>query len=331
MPLSLTILIGLFILQSRGTQNVGRLFGPVMVVWFITISALGFTAILKAPAILGALNPYFGLALFLREPWIAFVSLGSVVLAVTGCETLYADIGHFGKFPIRFAWLAIVLPALLLNYFGQGAALLLAPGKVPIAFYSVAPDWAHYPLVALATVAAVIASQAVISGAYSMIQQAIQLGYVPRMDVEHTSREHIGQIYLSGINWTLCVGVIALVLGFGTSSSLAAAYGIAVTGTMAITTILAFVVARTVWQWRFIASAALFGAFLLVDIGFFAANLIKIVDGGWFPLAFGLVVFMLMMTWKRGRQLLQSIRSRSKPSSQVRRSAAPACPVPPSS
>ncbi|HTK79608.1 MAG TPA: KUP/HAK/KT family potassium transporter, partial [Rhizomicrobium sp.] len=314
MPLSLAILIGLFVLQARGTQTVGRLFGPVMIIWFVTISALGFASIVKSPAILGALNPYYGVALFLREPWIAFVSLGSVVLAVTGCETLYADIGHFGKFPIRFAWLVIVLPALLLNYFGQGAALLLAPGKAPVAFYSVAPDWAHYPLVALATIAAIIASQAVISGVFSISKQAVQLGQLPRMEIRHTSATERGQIYVPSMNALLGVGVALIVLIFKSSNALATAYGIAVTGIMVLSTILVAVVAVRQWHWKLWIVVPVFGILAFIDLAFLGANALKIVEGGWLPLAIAVGVFVVMDTWRLGRRThLDKIREGSLP------------------
>jgi len=314
MPLSLAILIGLFVLQARGTQTVGRLFGSVMIIWFVTISALGFASIVKSPAILGALNPYYGVALFLREPWIAFVSLGSVVLAVTGCETLYADIGHFGKFPIRFAWLVIVLPALLLNYFGQGAALLLAPGKAPVAFYSVAPDWAHYPLVALATIAAIIASQAVISGVFSISKQAVQLGQLPRMEIRHTSATERGQIYVPSMNALLGVGVALIVLIFKSSNALATAYGIAVTGIMVLSTILVAVVAVRQWHWKLWIVVPVFGILALIDLAFLGANALKIVEGGWLPLAIAVGVFVVMDTWRLGRRThLDKIREGSLP------------------
>jgi KUP system potassium uptake protein len=314
MPLSLVILIGLFVLQARGTQTVGRLFGPVMIIWFVTISALGFVAILKAPAILGALNPYYGIALFLREPWTAFVSLGSVVLAVTGCETLYADIGHFGKFPIRFAWFAIVLPALLLNYFGQGAALLLAPDKAPVAFYSVAPDWAHYPLVALATIAAIIASQAVISGVFSISKQAVQLGQLPRMEIRHTSATERGQIYVPSMNALLGIGVALIVLIFKSSNALATAYGIAVTGIMVLSTILVAVVAVRQWRWKLWIVVPVFGILAFIDLAFLGANALKIVEGGWLPLAIAVAVFVVMDTWRLGRRThLEKVREGSLP------------------
>ncbi len=305
-PLTLLVILLLFGFQKRGTAHIGAWFGPIVVIWFVAIGVLGGIEVARAPHVLLALNPGFAVEFLATHGAPGFFSLGAVVLVVTGAEALYADMGHFGRLPIRIAWTTLVLPALALNYFGQGALLLADATAIANPFYLLAPAWALYPLVVLSTMATVIASQAVISGAYSITQQAIQLGYMPRMEIQHTSGEQIGQIYLPGINWTLFAGVVALVLGFGSSSNLAAAYGIAVTGTMAITTVLAFVVARSMWKWSLFASATLFGAFLIVDIGFFSANFIKIIDGGWFPLAFGLVVFMLMMTWKRGRQLLQS-------------------------
>jgi KUP system potassium uptake protein len=303
-PLTLMVLVALFLIQKRGTGSVGALFGPIMVVWFVTLAVLGAISIAQAPQVLAALNPLYGIAFLATHGALGFLSLGAVVLALTGAEALYADMGHFGARSVRLAWSTLVLPALALNYFGQGALLLADPKAVENPFYLLAPAWALYPLVALATVATIIASQAVISGAFSITQQAMQLGYAPRMEVQHTSSHEIGQIYLPGINRMLFAGVVALVLGFGTSTSLAAAYGIAVTGTMAITTVLAFVVARRVWHWNLPVSAALFGTFLLIDVGFFSANFVKLIDGGWFPLAFGLGVFVLMSTWKRGRELL---------------------------
>ncbi len=251
-----------------------------------------------------ALNPVHAVTFLATHGALGFFSLGAVVLVVTGAEALYADMGHFGSAPIRIAWSLLVFPALALNYFGQGALLIADPQSVENPFYLLAPSWALYPLVGLATAATIIASQAVISGAFSITQQAIQLGYAPRMEVSHTSSHEMGQIYLPGINRMLFLGVVALVLGFGSSTALAGAYGIAVTGTMAITTVLAFVVARRIWRWNFVLCVALFGAFLLVDLGFFSANIVKIVEGGWFPLAFGLGVFVLMSTWKLGRELL---------------------------
>lgn len=309
MPLSLVILIALFALQSRGTAKVGRLFGPVMVVWFVTLASLGVASIWQAPEILSALNPQYGFALFRDEPWVAFVALGSVVLAVTGCETLYADMGHFGKFPIRLAWLGFVFPALLLNYFGQGAALLLAPEKTPIAFYAVAPAWAHYPLVLLATVATIIASQAVISGVYSITRQAVQQGQLPRMEIRHTSESEVGQIYVPAMNALLCVGVVLIVLVFHNSGALAAAYGIAVTGIMALSTLMVAIIAARKWRWPLYAVVPLFGALAVIDLAFLSANSLKIFEGGWFPLAIAGGVFAVMTTWRMGRRAhLEEVR-----------------------
>ena len=301
-PLSLAILIGLFLIQSRGTAKVGALFGPVMVIWFLALSALGLAAIIRAPAILNALNPYYGIALFAREPWVAFVSLGSVVLAVTGCETMYADMGHFGKLPIRIAWLCFVYPALLLNYFGQGAALLLDPSKTPVSFYAVAPHWAHYPLVMLATIATIIASQAVISGVYSMTQQAVQLGQLPRMEIRHTSATEYGQIYVPSMNSLLCIGVVLIVLIFKSSGALAAAYGIAVTGIMVFSTILVGTVAIRQWRWSKFVVYPLFGALALVDLAFLSSNALKIIEGGWLPIGIAIAVYIIMETWRIGRR-----------------------------
>lgn len=314
MPLSLVILIGLFFLQSRGTAMVGGLFGPVMVVWFITLSLLGAFSIARAPAILAAVNPLYGIALFEREPWTAFVSLGSVVLAVTGCETLYADMGHFGKFPIRIAWLVFVLPALVLNYFGQGAALLLDPKKTPIAFYAVAPHWAHYPLVGIATVATIIASQAVISGVFSISKQAVQLGQLPRMEIRHTSATEYGQIYVPSMNALLAVGVVLIVLIFKSSDALATAYGIAVTGIMVLSTTLVAVVAVRQWQWSRWLVVPVFGALALIDLAFLGANSLKIVEGGWLPIGIAVAVFIVMDTWRLGRRThLEKIREGALP------------------
>ena len=314
LPLALIILIGLFLLQSRGTAKVGGLFGPIVLVWLFTLAALGCASIMRAPAILLALNPWYGLSLFLHEPWTAFVSLGSVVLAVTGCETLYADMGHFGKFPIRLAWLAIAFPALVLNYFGQGAALLLAPNKVAISFYAVAPHWAHYPLVLLATLATIIASQAVISGVYSMTRQAVQLGQLPRMEIRHTSATEYGQIFAPGMNIVLCIGVVLIVLIFRTSGALAAAYGIAVTGIMVLSTLLVATVALRQWGWRPYVVYPLFGALALIDLTFLSANFLKIVEGGWLPIGIAVAVYILMDTWRKGRRAhLEKVRSEFLP------------------
>jgi KUP system potassium uptake protein len=314
LPLSLAILIGLFLLQSRGTGSVGMLFGPVMVVWFIVLAVLGLYGILKAPGIVAALNPYYGVVLFLREPWTAFVALGSVVLAVTGCETCYADMGHFGKFPIRLAWLVFVLPSLIFIYLGQGANLLISPRDAPISFYAVAPHWAHYPLVALATVASIIASQAVISGVFSLAKQAVQLGQLPRMEIRHTSATEEGQIYVPAMNALLCVGVVLIVLIFKSSDALATAYGIAVTGIMVLSTTLVAVVAVRQWHWRPWVVAAVFGPLALIDLAFLGANSLKIVEGGWLPLGIAAAVFVVMDTWRQGRRVhLDKIRDGSLP------------------
>ena len=306
LPLSLVILVALFSVQRRGTAAVGSLFGPVMVLWFLTLGTLGAVSIARDPAILQALAPWHALRFFEANPLLGFFALGAAVLVLTGAEALYADMGHFGRRPIQLAWFSLVLPALLLNYFGQGALLLRNPEALANPFYLMAPAWLLYPMVALATAATVIASQAVISGAFSITQQAIQLGFSPRMDISHTSDRQIGQIYLASINWTLLAAVIALVVGFGSSSNLAAAYGIAVTGTMFITDLLAFVVARYVWGWPF--WRAFLGAlpFAVIDLMYFSANSVKIADGGWFPLVFGLGVYLLLSTWKRGRDLLSA-------------------------
>lgn len=304
LPITLSILIGLFFFQRRGTASVGALFGPIMLLWFAVLAAFGAMAIIEHPAVLAAVNPVYGLNFLRGNSALGFFALGAVVLCITGAEALYADMGHFGARPIQYAWLGYVLPALLINYFGQGALLLANPEAVQNPFYLLAPDWALYPLVILSTVATIIASQAVISGAFSITQQAIQLGYTPRLEIQHTSDREIGQIYLPAINWLLLIAIIGLVVGFKTSSNLAAAYGIAVTGTMLITNLLAIAVAVRLWQWS--PWRAVLGAlpFIVIDLGFFLANSVKIPDGGWFPLAFGLAVFVLLTTWKRGRELL---------------------------
>jgi KUP system potassium uptake protein len=315
-PLSLIILIGLFALQSRGTAQVGRLFGPVMVIWFIVIGSLGLASILKTPQILWAFSPHYALMLFVSEPWIAFVALGSVVLAVTGCETLYADMGHFGKGPIRTAWLAFVLPAILLNYFGQGAALLRAPHLASAAFYSVAPDWAHYPLVILATIATIIASQAVISGVFSITRQAVQLGMLPRMQILHTSATEYGQIYVPRMNAVLCVGVVLIVLIFKNSSALAAAYGIAVTGEMFISTMLVAMIALRQWNWKHYVVIPVFGLLGLIDLCFLSSNALKFAEGGWLPLFIAAGVYLVMETWRLGRRAqIDRMRNESMPMS----------------
>ena len=303
-PIALVVLVGLFVIQRHGTDKVGKLFGPVMIVWFAVLALLGISNIIAEPGVMRALNPAWATGFLADHPRLGFFSLGAVVLCLTGAEALYADMGHFGRRPIQLAWFCIVLPALLLNYFGQGALLLSNPAAVENPFYLLAPSWALYPLVVLSTAATVIASQAVISGAFSITQQAIQLGYSPRLDVQHTSESEIGQIYIPGINWLLLASVIALVLGFGSSSNLAAAYGIAVTGTMLITNLLVFVVARNQWGWKLWQAFFCVLPFVLIDFAFFSANSIKLMDGGWFPLVFGLGVFAVLSTWKRGREVL---------------------------
>ncbi|MGZ8982711.1 MAG: potassium transporter Kup [Methylotenera sp.] len=304
LPIALTVLVALFVMQKYGTSKIGKLFGPIMVLWFCCLGILGLINIVNSPQVLAALNPIYALRYFITNPALGFFSLGASVLALTGAEALYADMGHFGRKPVQMAWFGLVLPGLVLNYYGQGALLLTNPAAIANPFYLLAPNWALFPLVMLATVATVIASQAVISGTYSITQQAMQLGYAPRMEVQHTSGQEIGQIYLPGMNWALMAAVAVLVIGFGSSSKLAAAYGIAVTGTMVITTLLAFVVIRKSWGWGWAPSIAVAGAFLVVDLVYFSANLVKVHEGGWFPLLLGLGVFTLMLTWKQGRQLL---------------------------
>jgi KUP system potassium uptake protein len=306
LPITIGVLIALFAFQRKGTAGIGALFGPVMVLWFGALALLGILNILNEPSVVKSLNPAYAFTFLATNPWLGFLSLGGVVLVLTGAEALYADMGHFGRKPVQVAWFGFVLPALVLNYFGQGALLLHNPAAIQNPFYLLAPAWALYPMVTLATVATVIASQAVISGAFSITRQAIQLGYSPRMEVLQTSDREIGQIYLPGINWALLLAVVLLVLGFRSSTNLGAAYGIAVTGTMVITTVLAFIVVRHQWGWGWVKSGLLITVFLIIDLAFFAANAIKIEDGGWFPLVFGFGVFILMRTWKRGRELLRS-------------------------
>ena len=313
-PLSLAILVGLFLFQAKGTAKVGAAFGPIMLVWFAVLTVLGTISTLKTPGVLAAINPMYGLALFVEEPWTAFVSLGAVVLAVTGCEALYADMGHFGRRPIRAAWFFIVLPALLLDYFGQAAAILRQPATASIAFYSVVPSWAHLPMVLLSTCAAVIASQAVISGVFSVARQAVQLGQLPRMEIRHTSATEYGQIYVPRINALLAIGVVLIVLIFKTSASLAAAYGIAVTGVMVIDTLHASIVAARQWKWNIRLVAVIFGLLAAIDVMFLGSNALKIVEGGWLPLAMAAAVFIVMETWRIGRRAHQErIRNESMP------------------
>ncbi|HJT11618.1 MAG TPA: potassium transporter Kup [Dongiaceae bacterium] len=303
-PLTLVILILLFVFQKHGTARVGTFFGPIMLLWFLTLAVLGVMHILEHPRVLLALNPYYAVNFFMLDGWIAFLALGSVVLAVTGSEALYADMGHFGRIPIRAAWFVLVLPALVINYFGQGALIIQHPDAVDNPLFRMVPDWAGLPVLGLATAATVIASQAVITGAFSVTRQAIQLGYLPRMQIIHTSASEMGQIYLPFVNWMLAFFVACLVLGFESSTHLAAAYGIAVTGTMIIDALLLAVIAALLWKWKPIVVVLVIGLFLLVDLSFFTANLTKIAHGGWFPLAVGLVIFLVLTTWKRGRTLL---------------------------
>lgn len=303
-PFAVVILIGIFLFQSRGTTAVGAVFGPVTMLWFMVLSGLGISQILRAPAVLAAVNPLHAAAFFVNNGWHGFVVLGAVFLVVTGGEALYADIGHFGTAPIRLTWFTIVLPGLLLNYFGQGALLLVEPEAAVNPFYRMAPAWSLYPLLVLSTAAAVIASQAVISGAFSLTMQAIQLGYLPRLRVNYTSEKVIGQIYVPAINWALMVACIGLVLGFGSSTHLAAAYGVAITTTMLITTILFYMVARHRWRWSAAVALPVAAFFVAVDLAFFGANILKIAHGGWFPLLVSAVVLFLMLTWRKGRKVL---------------------------
>ena len=303
-PISVGILVGLFLIQRHGTHRVGGLFGPVMVVWFLTIAILGIRWIIRAPEVLMAFDPRHAVAFFVQHGWHGFAVLGAVVLVVTGAEALYADMGHFGRFPIRLAWFVLVLPALLINYFGQGALLLINGQTATQPFFMMAPAWALLPLVGLSTIAAIIASQALISGAFSLTRQAIQLGYAPRLDIQHTSSMAMGQVYVPQVNWFLAICTVLITIGFRSSSALAAAYGIAVTGTMVITTILLSVVAIERWKWP--KPAVICGAllFIAVDLSLFGANLVKIVQGGWLPLVIGALLFTLMTTWKTGRKLV---------------------------
>lgn len=305
-PITLGILIALFLFQRQGTASIGALFGPIMVIWFLTLAALGLNSIIAEPQILRALNPIYAVQFFQHHQWHSFVALGAVVLVLTGAEVLYADMGHFGRPAIRAAWFWFVLPSLLLNYFGQAALIMRDPAAAANPFYLLAPSWAIFGLVILATVATIIASQAAISGTFSITRQAIQLGYFPRLKILYTSRQKIGQIYLPLVNWSLLVAVILLVLGFGSSSNLAAAYGISVTGTMVITTLLALVIAHYQWGWSWLTGIIFLGVFIIIDIAFFSANLNKIPEGGWVAMAIGIALFTLMSTWKKGREVLMS-------------------------
>ncbi|HET6797410.1 MAG TPA: potassium transporter Kup [Gemmatimonadales bacterium] len=306
-PIAVIIISVLFAVQRRGTGGIGAVFGPVTTIWFICIAVLGIMGIMRHPSVLAALNPWYALSFIAREGWQGFKVLSAVVLVVTGAEALYADMGHYGKRPIRVAWYAIVLPALSLNYFGQGAIVLEVPSAARNPFYSLVPAWALYPMVGIATAAAIVASQALISGAFSLTRQAVQLGYSPRLNIVHTSSSKIGQIYIPQVNNALWIACVGLVVAFQSSSNLAATYGVAVTGTMTTTTLLLLVVARKQWKWSFGKLVLLGGLFLAVDLSFFITNLFKIPDGGWFPITVAGLVYLLMSTWKKGRVRLSEI------------------------
>ncbi|MGL4924417.1 potassium transporter Kup [Aeromonas sp. 30P] len=304
LPITLIVLVTLFGAQHYGTAGIGKLFGPIMLLWFSVLALLGTIEIMQNPTILQAINPRYAIDFIIDRPGIAFITLGAVVLCVTGTEALYADMGHFGRGAIRLAWGSLVMPALLLNYFGQGALLLRNPAAIENPFYLLAPSWFTLPLLVLATMATVIASQAVISGTYSVVRQAILLGYLPRQEIRHTSEREIGQIYLPLVNWLLLAGIVIVIVGFKSSSNLAAAYGIAVTGTMALTTLLLMMVAATRWKWPRWLIVLVGAPLLLVDFTFFAANSTKFLAGGWLPLLFALLAIVIMTTWKRGRELV---------------------------
>ncbi len=303
-PITVVILIGIFAIQKYGTHRVGGLFGPIMVAWFLVLAVMGVSWLVEQPVVLTAIDPRHAVIFFREHGWHGFAVLGAVVLVVTGGEALYADMGHFGKRPIRIAWFGLVLPSLLLNYFGQGALLISNPAAAEQPFFLLAPEWAHLPLVGLATAAAIIASQALISGAFSLTRQAIQLGYSPRLDIEHTSSDEMGQVSVPQVNWGLMLSTIAIVIGFGSSTALAAAYGIAVTLTMVITAVLLHVVATERWRWPTGLVFAVTGLFLTIDLAFFGANVLKIAHGGWLPLVIGALLFTLMTTWKTGRRIV---------------------------
>jgi KUP system potassium uptake protein len=306
-PIAAVVLTALFALQKHGTARIGVLFGPVMAIWFATLAVLGIRGIFMAPEVLKAISPWYAVEFFARDSLAAFLILGSVVLVVTGAEALFADMGHFGRRPIRITWFGAVLPCLVLNYFGQSALLLVDPTRRINPFFSLAPSWALYPLVGLATAAAIVASQALISGAFSLTRQAVQLGYIPRVTIVHTSSTQMGQIYIPEVNWALWLGCLALVVGFQESSNLAAAYGVAVTGTMLTTTLLLHTIVCDRWHWPRWKARSLTAALLTVDVAFFSANVIKVEEGGWFPIAVGIGMYLLMTTWNRGRDRLQAI------------------------
>jgi KUP system potassium uptake protein len=317
-PLAIAILFALFMFQRHGTERVGKTFGPIILIWFLTIGALGFAEICREPHILNSVNPWYGVQFMFTHGRIGLIVLGAVFLAVTGAEALYADLGHFGKKPIRLAFFCLVLPCLLLNYFGQGALLLRDPAANVNPFYLLAPEFFHYPLLIIATLAAVVASQALISGVFSLAQQSVQLGYSPRLTILHTSEEQSGQIYVPQINWLLMIGTILVVLGFGSSSALGSAYGIAVTGTMTVTSLLFSVIARKRWGWPMWKVILLTGFFLTFDLSFLSANVLKVAHGGWVPLAIALAMVVVMTTWKRGREILGDIiKQRTLPLKQL--------------
>ena len=305
-PITIAILIGLFSIQRHGTSTVGKVFGPITLTWFLILGVLGVHKIIGRPDILMAMNPHYAVKFFMINEWRGFAVLGSVFLVVTGGEALYSDLGHFGKSPIRTAWFVVVLPCLILNYFGQGALLLETPKAIESPFFLMAPSWALMPLVILATVSTCIASQALITGVFSITMQAVQLQYIPRVTIHHTSSEEFGQIYVRTVNMLLMISCIALVLTFKTSSNLAAAYGIAVTTTMVITTILFYFIAVFSWNWHWLAAGFLCGFFLLIEGAFWGANLLKVIHGGWFPLVVGAIIFTIMTTWHKGRQILSA-------------------------
>ncbi len=332
-PIAVAIVVGLFAIQRRGTAAVARLFGPVMAVWFVVIAILGLRQISANPDVLEAINPVHAVQFLAENGLTGFLSLGSVFLVVTGGEALYADMGHFGRRPIKYGWFLVVFPALVINYLGQGALLLSDPDAIESPFFRLAPTWSTLPLVLLATLATVIASQALISGVFSLTMQASQLGYVPRIKVRHTSSTASGQVYIAGVNWALMVACVALIVGFGSSAALAAAYGVAVTSTMVITTVLFFVVLRRIWGWSALRAGALCAAFLVIEAAFLTANLAKVPAGGWFPLVVGAVVFTLMTTWSTGRSLVgQRIQQAKVPldtfANSLRHSPEPPRPTP---
>lgn len=313
-PFTLIILFLLFYFQKRGTNKIGAIFGPITVIWFSSLAVLGIISVIETPEVLSAINPFYAVNFFAENKFLGFIVLGSVFLVITGGEALYADIGHFNHKAIQIAWFSLALPSLLINYFGQGALLLRDPRAVENPFYHLAPEWALYPMVILATMATVIASQAVITGSFSLTQQAVQLGYLPRVRIIHTSEDERGQIYIPQVNWLLFIAIVILVIGFKSSSNLAGAYGVALTATMLITTVLAFFAMRKIWKWSLPLTIVVCSFFLIADISFFGSNMLKIINGGWFPLALGLGVYVVMTTWNWGRKkLLHKIEEETQP------------------